>query len=366
MSLLDQVAVDPAPLKVAAGPRSPAALAARRLLRNRGALGAAIVLGLIIVACLLAPVYASSVAHTNPLVSNLAGTTVVGGKTVPVIGANASGLGTEPIGPTFAGRYFLGADSQGRDVAARLLAAARISLLAGFAAGLLTAVVGTAVGLIAGMAGGIVDGVLSRLLDLLWAFPVYLLAVCLSTVLLLQGLHVGPVHISANSLLLPILIIGGVYIPYLARPVRGQVIAARDAEFMQAAVAQGASWWRLVLGEMLPNVLPLVIVFFPLLVATDILTESSLSYLSIGVQAPQASLGTMVSDGQNLLYTRPWVSIAPGLLIVLIVVSLNVLGDGVRDAIDPRGGLPTRRDLRRRRRRGSAGTAAAPQTVSGT
>ena len=222
------------------------------------------------------------------------------------IAANASGLGTEPIGPTLSARYFLGADSQGRDVAARLLAAGRISLAAGFAAGLLTAIFGTAIGLIAGMSGGIVDGVLSRLLDLLWAFPVYLLAVCLSTVLLLQGLRLGPVHISANSLLLPILIIGGIYIPYLARPVRGEVLAARDREFMQAAVAQGAPWWRLAFGEMLPNVMPLVIVFFPLLVATDILTESSLSYLSIGVQPPQASLGTMVSDGQNLLYTRPW------------------------------------------------------------
>jgi peptide/nickel transport system permease protein len=120
---------------------------------------------------------------------------------------------------------------------------------------------------------------------------------------------------------------------------------------MEAAVAQGVSWPRLVFGELLPNVLPVVIVFFPLLIATDILTESALSYLSIGVQPPQASLGTMISDGQAQLYNRPWVSIAPGLAIVAIVVALNVLGDGVRDALDPHGGLPTRRDLRRRRRR---------------
>jgi peptide/nickel transport system permease protein len=348
-----------------AGARSPAALAAGRLLRNRGALLAGVVLLLIILACLAAPLYARDVAHVNPLASNLSGTVMIGGHRESVITQDASGFGTVPIGPTLTAHYFLGADSQGRDIAARMLYAGRISLLAGFGAALLTAVVATIIGLVAGMAGGIVDGVLSRLLDLLWAFPIYLLAVCLSTVLILHGVRLGPISVSANSLLLPIFIIGGVYVPYLARPVRGEVLAVRRREFMVAAEAQGASVLRLVFGELLPNVLPLITVFFPLLVATDILTESSLSYLSIGVQAPQASLGTMVSDGQNLLYTRPWVSIAPGLVIVVIVVALNVLGDGVRDAIDPRGSLPRRRDLRRRRpwrpRR-----AAAPVKAEGT
>ncbi len=339
---------------------SPSALAVRRLLRNRAAVGSLVVLVVIVLGCLAAPVYAHHVAHTDPLASNLSGTTIVGGQRTPVIAPNPSGLGSEPIGPTLTAHYFLGADSQGRDVAARLLYAGRISLAAGLTAALLTAVVATIIGLVAGMAGGIVDAILSRLLDLLWAFPVYLLAISLSTVLLLQGIKIGPFSINPNSLWLPILIIGGVYIPYLARPVRGEVLAAREREFMEAAVAQGASWPRLVFGELLPNVLPLVIVFFPLLIATDILTESALSYLSIGVQPPQASLGTMISDGQSLLYTRPWVSIAPGLLIVTIVVALNVLGDGVRDAVDPRGGLPTRRDLRRSRRRGQIRATGAP------
>ena len=331
--------------------RSPAALAAARLLRNRAALLAAAVLLVIVCACLSAPLYAHDLAHTNPLASNLSGTTIVHGHREPVIAPDASGLGSTPIGPTLTTHYFLGADSQGRDVAARILYAGRISLLAGFGAALLTAFVAAIIGLVAGMAGGLVDGILSRLLDLLWAFPIYLLAVCLATVLVLHGVRLGPISISANSLLLPILIIGGVYVPYLARPVRGEVLAVRRRDFMAAAEAQGAGVWRLVFREVLPNVMPLITVFFPLLVATDILTESSLSYLSIGVQPPQASLGTMVSDGQGLLYTRPWVSIAPGLLIVIIVVALNLLGDGVREAIDPRGGLPRRRDLRRRRRR---------------
>jgi peptide/nickel transport system permease protein len=363
-----QPPADPADVEVGAGRgsspvgRSPTRLAARRLLRNRAAMGSLVVLVMIALAAAAAPIYAHHIADTDPFASNLSGTTVVHGRRVPVIAPNPSGLGSSPIGPTLTEHYFLGADTQGRDVAARLLYATRISLLAGLGAATLTAVVATIIGLIAGMAGGLVDGVLSRLLDLLWAFPVYLLAVCLSTVLLLQGIHIGPISVSPNSLLLPILIIGGVYVPYLARPVRGEVLAARRREFMDAAVAQGASWLRLVFGEMLPNVLPLVLVFFPLLIATDILTESALSYLSIGVQPPQASLGTMVSDGQSQLYTRPWVSIAPGLLIMIIVVALNVLGDGVRDALDPRGALPRLRDLRRRRRRQSMVRATSAPT----
>ncbi|MDQ6821543.1 MAG: ABC transporter permease [Actinomycetota bacterium] len=340
--------------------RSPSALAARRLVRNRAAVASLVILVVIVLSCVAAPLYAHDIAHTNPFDSSLSGTTIVNGKLTPVIVPDPSGLGSTPIGPTLQGHYFLGADTQGRDVAARLLYAGRISLVAGFGAAILTAVLATIIGLIAGMAGGLIDAILSRLLELLWAFPVYLLAVCLSTVLLLQGIKLGPITVSPNSIWLPITIIGVVYIPYLARPVRGEVLAAKERDFMQAAVAQGASWLRLVFGELLPNVLPLVIVFFPLLIATDILTESALSYLSIGVQAPQASLGTMVSDGQSQLYTRPWVSIGPGLLIVIVVVALNVLGDGVRDAVDPRGGLPTRRDLRRRRRRAGLSAGGSP------
>ncbi len=338
--------------------RSPGALAAGRLRRNRAAMASIAVLVVIVLACLAAPLYAHHVADTDPLSSNLSGQTTVDGKRTPVIAPNPSGLGSAPIGPTLERHYFLGADTQGRDVAARLLYGGRVSLQAGFGAAVLTTVLAVLVGLAAGMAGGFVDAVLSRGMDLLWAFPVYLLAVCLSTVLLLQGIKLGPIDVDPNSVWLPITIIGVVYVPYLARPIRGEVLSIRRREFMEAAIAQGVSWPRLVFGEVLPNVMPVVIVFFPLLIATDILTESALSYLSIGVQPPQASLGTMVSDGQSQLYTRPWVSMAPGLLIVIVVVALNVLGDGVRDALDPRGGLPTRRDLRRRTRRGRQLAAA--------
>ncbi len=361
MSTTGSVALPAAPGAAAAAPgRSPWALAAGRLRRNPGAMASLAVLVVVVLGCLAAPLYARHVADTDPLSSNLSGTTTVNGRRTPVIAPNRSGFGSTPIAPTLERHYFLGADTQGRDVAARLLYGGRVSLEAGLGAALLTALLATVIGLVAGMAGGILDALLSRLLDLLWAFPVYLLAVCLSTVLLLQGIELGPVTVDPNSVWLPITIIGVVYVPYLARPVRGEVLAAKRREFMEAATAQGASWLRLVFGELLPNVLPVVIVFFPLLIATDILTESALSYLSIGVQPPQASLGTMVSDGQSQLYTRPWVSIAPGLVIVAVVVALNVLGDGVRDALDPRGGLPTRRAVRRRRSRGRPPASVVP------
>lgn len=215
------------------------------------------------------------------------------------------------------------------------------------AAAVMTALIATVVGLVAGFFGGWLDGLISRLLDIVWAFPVYLLAIALSTVLLLQGISIGPISVDPASLWLPIIIIGLVYVPYVARPVRGEALSIRRREYMEAAIAQGANDRQLIFGEMLPNVLPVVLVFMPLMIATNIVTEASLSYLSIGVQAPNASWGTIVEDGQNQLYTRPWVSIAPGLLIALTVLALNVLGDGVRDALDPRGSLRIRRRFRR-------------------
>lgn len=313
---------------------------------------AAVGLVLLVVACILAPVYAAHIAHTNAFNSNLAGTTIVHGRRVPVIAPNPSGLGSTPLGPTWSARFFLGADTQGRDVAARLLYAGRTSLIVGVGAAVITAVLSTLIGLVAGYFGRWVDSIISRVLDLLWAFPVYLVAISLSTVLLLQGISIGPVTIDASSLWLPILIIAAVYVPYLARPVRAEVIALRKREFVESAVGVGAPTARILFGELLPNVLPTVIVFLPLMIATDMLTESSLSYLSIGVQAPNASWGTMITDGQTQLYTRPWVSSAPGVLLALTIVMLNVLADGVRDAIDPRGVLPkpNRRSRRRARR----------------
>src|SRR5262249_14294514 len=245
-----------------------------------------------------------------------------------------------PVGPTWHSRYFLGADGQGRDVAARVLYGGRASLEIGIGSALLACLLALILGLIAGYARGITDTVLSRVMDLIWAFPLYLLAISLATVLLARPpnkpLKIGFVTLQASSLLIPLFIIGIVYVPYVFRPIRGQVLSLREKEFVEAAIAQGAGTSRLIFSEILPNVLSTVIVLLPLMIATTILTEAALSYLSIGVQPPQASWGTIVEDGQNLLYTRPMVAIAPGIMIVLTVLALNVFGDGLRDALDPR------------------------------
>jgi peptide/nickel transport system permease protein len=316
--------------------------AARSLLGNRVAVGSLVVLVLIVLACLAAPLYAERVAHVDAFASDVSGTTLVDGKRVPILEASTTGLGLgeTPIGPTLdPAHYLLGADNQGRDVAARMLYGGRNSLLIGIMSALLCCLLAVLVGVTAGYFGGAVDAVLSRLLDVVWAFPVYLLAICLSVVLLTGGLHLGPLTVSAGSLWLPIVIIGLVYVPYVARPLRGQVLSLREREFIQAAIGSGAGDLRIMAREVLPNVIPTVVVFLPLMVSIDMLTESALSFLSIGVQPPDASWGTIINDGLGLLYTRPVVAIAPGAAIAVTAVALNLIGDGVRDALDPRARL---------------------------
>jgi peptide/nickel transport system permease protein len=247
------------------------------------------------------------------------------------------GLGYTPIGPTWQlGNYVLGADNQGRDVMARLLYGGLNSLFIAGMATVVTLFFATLIGLAAGFFGGIIDTVLSRFLDILWAFPVYLLAISLSIVLIAQGLDLGLITIESGSLWLPIFIIGVVYVPYVARPVRGQVLALRESEFVLAAVGLGVPSHRILLRDILPNVSTTLIVFVPIMMALNMITESALSFLSIGVQPPDASWGTIIQDGQTLLYTRPIVALAPGIAIVITVLALNVLGDGLRDALDPR------------------------------
>ena len=181
-------------------------------------------------------------------------------------------------------------------------------------------------------------------MDLIWAFPVYLLAISLATVLLTKagGLKWGPVTIDPSSLWVPTWIIAIVYIPYVYRPMRGQVLSVREKEYVEAVDLAGRVEHAADVREILPNVISTAIVLLPLMIATTILTEAALSFLGIGVQAPQASWGTIIDDGQNLLYTRPLVAIVPGIFIVLTVLALNVLGDGVRDALDPRAKVRVR------------------------
>ena len=312
------------------------------LARDRTAVASLAVFVLIVVACLLAPIYAHDIAHTDPFQSNVSGTTVIHGKTVPVLAPTTTGLGlgVTPIGPTWdIHHYFLGADNQGRDVMARLLYGGRNSLLIGVSSALICCILAALVGVISGYFGGLVDTVLNWLLDVIWAFPVYLLAISLSVVLLTNGLRLGPVTVGAGSIWLPVLIIAAVYVPYVARPVRAQVLALRGREFIHAAIGIGGSDTRILRRDVLPNVVPTVLVFLPLMTAINMLTESALSFLSVGVQPPNASWGTIINDGLGLLYTRPMVAIAPGLMIVITAVVLNLLGDSVRSALDPKARL---------------------------
>ncbi len=287
----------------------------------------------------MAPWYAAHISQSDPFSSNLDGSITLAGQSVDIMQSTATGFGVTPIGPTWTGQYFLGADDQGRDVAARLLYGGRNSLLIAGAATIICLALAGLIGILAGFSGGIVDTLLARALDVLWAFPVYLLAISLSAVLISHGLQIGPLTVNADSLLIPIVIIGVVYVPYVARPIRGQVLGLARSDFVLAARCLGVPRARILLKDILPNVTTTLIVFAPLMMALNMLTEAALSFLSIGVQPPAASWGTVILDGEGLLYTRPAVAIAPGIAIMLTVVALNFLGDGVREAFDPRARL---------------------------
>ena len=292
------------------------------------------VLAAIVLACLLAPLYASQVSKTDPFRSNVNGTAF--GLDVLAENTAGLGLGVTPIGPTWRGPYLLGADTQGRDVAARLLYGGRTSLLIAVCATALCLVLAATLGVLSGFVGGTVDTVLAGLLDLLWAFPVYLLAISLSIVLISQDLRIGPLLLTADSLALPILILGVVYVPYVARPIRAQVLALRGSEFIEAARSTGGAPLHILRRHILPQIWPGLVGFAPVVMAMALLTEAALSVLSIGVQAPAASWGTLIADGQALIYTRPMVAIAPGLAVLATVLALNVVGEAWRAALETR------------------------------
>ncbi len=344
MTVQTPAAADPAIIATTTFERpalGPWARAARKLWADKAAMTALAVFILIVIACVLAPIYATYIAHTDPFTSNIDGEITVDGQQVQLLQASDEGLGlgSTPIGPTWdITNYFIGADSQGRDVMARIFYGGRSSLFIAGVSTVICLVLAALMGLAAGFFGGIVDTVLSRILDVIWAFPIFLLAISLSIVLI-HGIEVGPITIESGSLWLPIVIIGIVYVPYVARPVRGQVLALKESEFVLAATGLGVPSSRILFRDILPNVMTTLIVFVPLMLALNMLTESALSFLSIGVQAPDASWGTIIQDGQDVLYVRPWVALAPGICIVLCVLCLNVLGDGVRDALDPRAKL---------------------------
>ena len=305
----------------------PYKLALRRLRRNRVALFFGGVFIVIVVLCLLAPVYSKDVAHIGPATENVTGTVNVGGKTENIV--SLTGI---PIGPTWTSHYFFGADANGRDTAVRLLYGGRNSLEIGFVATFITMIFATLVGLIAGYFRGISDGVISRALDVIWAYPAVLLGITLGTILAVGG--IGP--LKGTTLLVPAIVVGIVFIPYVAKPIRGQVLTLREREFIDAARQQGLGHLKIMWSEILPNLASTIIVFIPLMLANAILLEAALSYLGAGVQPPNPSWGTMISDGINTIPAAFSNVLVPGIMLVLCVLSVNIFGDGVRDALDPR------------------------------
>jgi peptide/nickel transport system permease protein len=312
----------------------PWKLGLRRLRRNKVALFFAFLFILLVLSCVAAPLWADNVAKTTPTANHLTDVIKVDGKDVNVVG-----LDGVPIGPQYLkadGKFFLGADGNGRDIMVRLLYGGRNSLFIGLTAAFITVFLSIILGVVSGYFRGRTDAAIRTLLDILWSFPVIILATALGVALALGGLKIGPITISGDSLAIPILIIGMVYVPYMARPVRGQVLSLREKEFVEAARAQGAGPIRIMFSEVIPNLASTMVVFFTLLIANAVLLESALSFLGAGVQPPNPSWGTMIEEGVNRVATAPHLAIVPGIMLVLTVLSLNVFGDGVRDALDPR------------------------------
>ena len=224
-------------------------------------------------------------------------------------------------GPTLAHPF--GLDELGRDILARILSGARISLLVGVAVVSVSSAVGMLLGSIAGYFGGRVDDVISRVIDVLMAFPGILLAIALVAVL-------GP---SLTNVVLALSIIG--WVGY-ARLVRGQALRAREFDFVQAARALGAGSGRIILRHVLPTALPAVIVQATLGMAGAIIAEAALSFLGLGVQPPTPSWGTMLDAGRSHLFDAPHLTIFPGLAIALLVLGFNFAGEALRDRLDPR------------------------------
>jgi peptide/nickel transport system permease protein len=250
-------------------------------------------------------------------------TAVVAAIVGPMIGSldpAAQDLALRLEGPTWL--HWFGLDELGRDIFARVLSGARISLLVGLVVVGVSATVGTLLGSIAGYFGGMIDEAISRLIDILLAFPGLLLAIALVAVF-------GP---SLTNVVFALTLIG--WVGY-ARVVRGQVLKAREFEYVQAAKAMGAATPRILARHIVPGALPAVTVQATLGMGGAILAEASLSFLGLGVQPPTPSWGTMLSYGRAHLLDAPHLTIFPGLAIAVLVLGFNFLGDGLRDALDP-------------------------------
>jgi peptide/nickel transport system permease protein len=288
--------------------RSPWQLAWERLRRDRIAMISLGFIVLIVLFAIFAPLTAAITGHgVNQQFND--------------IGLDLNGL---PRGPS--GTFWFGSDDLGRDIFVRCAYGARISILVGVVATGFTIAVGVVVGLIAGYYGKVADTILSRVIDVVLSFPFLLFAISL-------------VSIVGASLSVTIFVIAMFSWASVARIVRGQVLSIREREYIEAARSLGASSTRIMFVDVLPNVLAPIIVYATLLIPSVIVTEATLSFLGLGVPAPTATWGNMISEAQagGLYQLAPWFLAFPSLLLLLLTLAFNLLGDSVRDAFDPRG-----------------------------
>jgi len=286
-----------APVPAAAERRvTPARLMWLRFAANRGALAGAVVVGVFVVVSILAP----WIAPYDPLAQDY---------TAAFQGPSAA--------------HWLGTDSFGRDMLSRILYGARISFVVGFASVGIAMVIGVIMGLVAGYYGGLVDAVLMRIVDGLLSFTPLVLAIAFIAVL---GLGLQNV----------ILALAATFAGMFARVTRGDVLNIKSEPYVEAAQLMGVRGTDVMLRHLLPNVLSPIIVQFGLNLAVAILLESGLSFLGLGVPPPEPDLGLMIAEGRGFIVMAPWISGFPGLALVVIIVGLNLFGDGLRDALDPK------------------------------
>src|SRR6267378_4526796 len=286
-----------------AGPReSPWSPIWNRFREDRLAVGGAIFIVLLLVIALLAPVL--PIRNPNHGYYEL----------LPANGA--------PLAP--GGTFLLGSDPNGRDLLSRIIWGSRTALFIGFVANGLALVVGVTVGALAGYLRGWFETILMRLTDIMMAFPVLLFSIAIISI------------IERGSVLVIVAVIALFYWTAVARIVRGQVLSLKEREFVEAGRALGGGPQHNLLHHILPHLVPIIIVYGTIGIATSISTESILSFIGIGVQAPTADWGKMVADGQDFMFLAPWMVIFPGLMILLTVLAFNLISEGLRDALDPR------------------------------